>query len=457
MAWLKLDPVTRKRLQRFRQIRRGWWSFLILSAAIVLSVFAPFLAESRALVVSYQGQWYFPTFQHMPMRTFAQTPPPAWDTADIETEYLRLQREWQAERFLHARNRAAAQAAGADAAALAAIDARYPNRSHWVLMPPIPWDPYQNDFWSNEILFEIQRALDTGDAARAEFIARRDRLDELADAIHSGGLAPLLADPAKSASGKLIGLARSGAMPSIAHLGKPPPMAPNAAREHWLGTDAQGRDVASRLLYGFRISIFFALFLVITGQIIGTVIGSLQGYLGGRFDLVSQRVIEVLISIPFLYVVIVLAALFQPSFWMLLALMALFQWINITFFMRTEMYREKTREYCLAARSYGASHWRIVFRHLLPNCLTPLVTFTPFAFVGAIFALTGLDYLGYGLPAPTPSWGELIDQALQVENRNKLWLILAPFTALTVTLVLVVFIGESVREAFDPKRYSRYE
>lgn len=240
-------------------------------------------------------------------------------------------------------------------------------------------------------------------------------------------------------------------MPSIAHLGQAPPNAPDADRGHFLGTDAQGRDVASRLLYGFRISIFFALFLVLSGQLLGTVVGSLQGYLGGRFDIVSQRIIEVLIAIPFLYVVIVLAALFQPSFWMLLGITAIFQWIGITFFMRTEMYREKTREYCLAAKSYGASHLRIVFRHLLPNCLTPLVTFTPFAVVGAIFTLTGLDYLGYGLPAPTPSWGELIDQALQLENRSKLWLTLAPFGALTVTLVLVVFIGESVREAFDPE------
>lgn len=457
MAWITLDPVTRKRLQRFRQIKRGWYSFLILTAAIVLSVLAPFLAESRALIVSYQGQWYFPTFQHLPMSTFGQEPPPAWDTADIETEYLRLQREWRTQRFMHQRDHAQARAAGADAAALAAIDARYPGRDHWVLMPPIPWDPYQNDFWSNEILFDIQAALNAGDTARAEFIARRDGLVELADAIHENRLAAMLADPAKSATGNLVGLARSGAMPSIAHLGQAPPMEPDAGRQHWLGTDSQGRDVASRLVYGFRISIFFALFLVITGQVIGTVVGSLQGYLGGRFDMLSQRVIEVLLSIPFLYVVIVLAALFQPSFWMLLAIMAIFQWISITFFMRTEMYREKTREYCLAARSYGASHWRIVFRHLLPNCLTPLVTFTPFAVVGAIFALTALDYLGYGLPAPTPSWGELIDQALQIENRGKLWLTLAPFTALTITLVLVVFIGESVREAFDPKRYARYE
>jgi ABC-type microcin C transport system permease subunit YejE len=457
MSIFRLDPVMRMRLQRFRRIRRGWWSFVILSVAVLLSILAPFLAESRALVVSYQGSLHFPTFQFIPMSRFGQTPPPAWSTADIETEYLRLQREWQVERRLHARDRAAAVAAGADAATLAAVDARYPNRGHWVLMPPIPWDPYQNDFWANEVLHDIQALLDAGKTDAAERLALRDGLDELAEVIRSGRVKALLADPEKSANGRLIGLARSGAMLSIAHLGRPPPHAPGAQREHWLGTDGQGRDVASRLLYGFRISIFFALFLVLTGQAIGTAIGSLQGYLGGRFDMLSQRLIEVLVSIPFLYVVIVLAALFQPSFWMLLAIMALFQWVGITYYMRSEMYREKTREYVLAARSYGASHWRIVFRHLLPNCLTPLITFTPFAVVGAIFALTGLDYLGYGLPAPTPSWGELIDQALQPQNRSKLWLTLAPFTALTVTLLLVVFIGESVREAFDPRRYARYE
>jgi ABC-type microcin C transport system permease subunit YejE len=454
MRWFTLDPVTRKRLQRFRRIKRGYYSFLILMAAIVLSMFAPYLAESRALLVWHNGKLYFPTFEYREMSTFGQEPPPAWGTGEIEAEYLRLQREWQTERFLHERGRAAA---GTDAAALAALDAKYPNRGNYVVMPLIPWSPYQNDFWGNEILHEIQASLDAGQRERAERLARRDRLTELADAIHSGAIAALLADPEKSATGKLPGLARSGAMPSLVGLGRVPPTAPNWGRAHYLGTDAQGRDVASRLFYGFRISIFFALFLVLSGQIVGTLIGSLQGYLGGRFDMISQRLIEVLIAIPFLYVVIIIAALFQPTFWMLLGIIAAFQWIGITFFMRTEMYREKTREYCLAAKSYGASHLRIIFRHLLPNCLTPLVTFTPFAVVGAIFALTGLDYLGYGLPAPTPSWGELIDQALQVENRNKLWLTLAPFGALTITLVLVVFIGESVREAFDPKQYARYE
>ncbi|MDH4052910.1 MAG: ABC transporter permease subunit [Rubrivivax sp.] len=454
MRWITLDPITRRRLQRFRRIRRGYVSFLILMAAIVLAVFAPYLAESRALAVWHQGQLYLPTFEYYEMKTFGQAPPAHWDTGEIETEYFRLQREWRTERVLYARDRAAV---GNDPAALQALAARYPNRDNYVVMPPIPWNPYQNDFWSNEILNEIQARLDDGDRQGAERVALRDGLDELAAAIHGGGIDALLADPAKSANHKLTGLARSGAMPSLAGLGRVPPTAPDAGRLHLLGTDSQGRDVASRLLYGFRISIFFALFLVLSGQILGTIVGSLQGYLGGRFDIVSQRLIEILIAIPFLYVVIVLGVLFQPSFWMLLGIMAAFQWINITFFMRTEMYREKTREYCLAAKSYGASHLRIVFRHLLPNCLTPLVTFTPFAIVGAIFALTGLDYLGYGLPAPTPSWGELIDQALQSENRDKLWLTLAPFGALTITLVLVVFIGESVREAFDPKQYARYE
>ena len=452
MHWPRLDPITRRRLERFRRIKRGYYSLVILVTAMVLSIFAPFLAESRALLVWYEGRLYLPTFQYLQMSTFEQEPPPAWGMQDLETEYHRLQREWRVERYLYDREGAAA---GDGPEALAALDRKYPNRGNYVVMPPIPWNPYQNDFWYNEILNDIQAALDEGDRAGAERLALRDGLDELAEAIYTGEIDAMLADPERSPTGDPLGLARTGAMPSLAGLGIVPPTPPDS--RHYFGTDSQGRDVAARLLYGFRISVFFALFLVLAGQILGTAVGSLQGYLGGRFDLLSQRVLEILLAIPFLYVVIIMAALFAPTFWLLLAIMAFFQWITITFYMRTEMYREKTREYCLAARSYGASHLRIVFRHLLPNCLTPLVTFTPFAIVTAIFALTALDYLGYGLPAPTPSWGELLDQALQLENRNSLWLTVAPFGALTATLVLVVFIGESVREAFDPKQYAQYE
>jgi ABC-type microcin C transport system permease subunit YejE len=454
MAWLKLDPITKRRFQRFRRIKRGYYSLVILLVAIVLSIFAPFLAESRALLVIYNGQVYFPTFQYRTMATFGQTAPPGWSNVDVEADYFRLQREWQAERFFYARE--AAQA-GDDQPTLQALAMKYPNRGNYVIMPPIPWDPYQSDFWYNEIPVEIQGLIASGDRAGAERAARRDRLDELADLIASGEIDALLADRMKSPTGDIVGLARTRSVPSLSALGILPPNAPDSVRRHYLGTDSQGRDVASRLLYGFRISIFFALFLTFFGQVVGTIIGSLQGYLGGRFDIISQRFIEVLLSIPFLYVVIILAALILPNFWTLLAIMAVFQWIAITFYMRTEMYREKTKDYCLAAKSYGASHWRIMFRHLLPNCLTPLVTFTPFAIVAAIFALTGLDYLGYGLPAPTPSWGEMMDQALRLENRDKLWLTFAPFGAITITLVLVVFIGESIREAFDPKQYAKYE
>ena len=454
MKWIKLDPITRKRLERFRRIKRGYYSFLILSVALVLSVFAPYLAESRALFVWYEGRLFLPTFEYFEMDVFNQEPPPAWGMGDLETEYVRLKREWALERELYDRDLAGM---GDDPAALAALDLRYPNRGNFVIMPLIPWDPYQNDFWYNEILNEIQGRLDAGDDQRAAWLARRDRLGDLADAIEAGDIRSLMSDPDRSPTGDLRGLVRTGAMASLTELGAVPPTPPDLGRRHYFGTDSQGRDVASRLLYGFRISMFFALFLVLVGQAFGTAVGSLQGYLGGRFDILSQRGIEVMIAVPFLYVVIIMAALIAPTFWMLLGIMALFQWISITFFMRTEMYREKTREYCLAARSYGASHLRIIFRHLLPNCLTPLVTFTPFAIVGAIFTLTSLDYLGYGLPAPTPSWGELIDQALLLENRDKLWLTFAPFGALTITLVLVVFIGESIREAFDPKRYAKYE
>ena len=172
MAWIKLDPITRRRFARFRQIKRGYYSFLILLVAIVLSIFAPLLAESRALLVSHDGTWFFPTFQYLSMATFNQTPPPGWSGGDLETEYLRLQREWQAERFFY--DREAAQAGG-DAQKLAALEAKYPNRGNYVIMPPIPWDPYQSDFWYNEILNDIQAQLSTGnrDAARENRTPRR--------------------------------------------------------------------------------------------------------------------------------------------------------------------------------------------------------------------------------------------------------------------------------------------
>lgn len=359
MALFQLNPITRKRLQRFRRIKRGYYSFLILLTAVVLSIFSNFIANNRALVLSYNGSIYFPTFKFHPMSEFGQADEFGFD--DGEADYRRLREEWK-------------------------------GTGNWLVMPPIPWNPLENDF----------------------------------------------SYPAE----------------------QPPPNPPD--KRHLLGTDSQGRDVLARLLYGFRISIFFSLTLVLVGKTIGVILGSLQGFVAGWFDILSQRFIEIWAALPFLYIVILMRAVFEPSpgiqaFGMLLFIMAMFEWIGITYYMRTEMYREKTREYCLAARSFGASAWRVMFKHLLPNCITPLVTTTPFSIVAGISALTGLDYLGYGLPAPTPSWGELFDQALKSENRDKLWLVLSPFGAVVATLLLVTLIGESIREAFDPKQYARYE
>ncbi len=165
MKWIKLDPITRKRLERFRRIKRGYYSFIILAVAIVLSVFAPYLAESRALLVWHDGRLFLPTFEYFSMETFGQEPPPAWGIADLETEYLRLKREWALERELYDRELAEI---GDAPGALAALDGRYPNRGDFVIMPPIPWDPYQNDFWYNEILNEIQAVLAVAQAADAK-------------------------------------------------------------------------------------------------------------------------------------------------------------------------------------------------------------------------------------------------------------------------------------------------
>src|SRR3984957_16461422 len=177
MAWIKLDPITRRRFARFRKIKRGYYSFLILAAAIVLSIFAPYLAESRAVMVVHQGKLFFPTFEFLDMGTFGQTPPPGWSTADLETDYLRLKHEWQAERYYYGKE---SKQAGGDAQEQAALEKKYPNRNSVVVMPPIPWDPYQNDFWYNEILHDIQPLLDAGRRDEAERLASRGPLDELA-------------------------------------------------------------------------------------------------------------------------------------------------------------------------------------------------------------------------------------------------------------------------------------
>jgi ABC-type dipeptide/oligopeptide/nickel transport system permease subunit len=241
MKLFRLDPITRRRIERFRRIKRGYYSLLILAGAIVLSIFAPYLAESRALFVWYEGRPYFPTFEFYDMDTFGQNPPPAWGMGDLETEYRRLKAEWATEKFLYAQE--AAQSGG-DPVRLAELAARFPNRGNFVLLPLIAWNPYENDFWTGEILPEINQLLEEGDFEGAEWLARRDGLEELSDLIATREILEILADPERAPTGNLMGAVRAGSIPSLVGLGEVPPTPPDWGRGHFLGTDSQGRDVA---------------------------------------------------------------------------------------------------------------------------------------------------------------------------------------------------------------------
>lgn len=350
---LQLSPQTRKQLRRFRSLQRGWWSFLALCVLALIALGAELLVSKRALFVSYEGRWYFPTYGAIHTGTEFGFPDPS------EVDYRKLQ------------SRLAE-----------------PGRNGWVLMPLIPWGPNENCY--------------PGEHTK--------------------------------------------------------PRAPEWASRHLLGTDRINRDILSRLVYGLRNSLIFASGYVFFTYLIGVSLGCAMGYLGGWFDLVAQRFVEIWSLLPFLLVVIIVRSAIPASIgfglWVLLGVVVLFSWTHMTYYLRSSTYREKEREYVAAARVLGASSSRIVLRHILPNVLSTLVTFLPFASAAAISGLTALDFLGFGLPPPMPSWGELLEQG--TSNLEAWWIVTSAFVALSTVLTLITFVGESVREAFDPKRFVLY-
>ena len=217
-----------------------------------------------------------------------------------------------------------------------------------------------------------------------------------------------------------------------------------------LGTDDRGRDVFTRLVYGFRLSVLFAFVLTAIGVAIGIFAGAVQGYFSGRLDLIMQRVIEVWSSMPELYLLIIFASIFQPSIWLLIILLSLFGWMGLSDYVRAEFLRGRNMDYVRAARAMGQTDAAIMRRHLLPNSMTPVITFLPFRISGSILALTSLDFLGLGVPPTTPSLGELLAQGK--ENIEAWWLSLSTFIVLVGTLMLLIFIGEALREAMDTRR-----
>ena len=341
---MKSNPLNARRWQQFRSNKRGYWSLWLFLILFGLSLFAEFLANDKPILLSYQGELYFPVLVNYPETMFG-------GDFDIETDYK--------EPFLK----------------------QNIENEGWMLWPMVRYT-------FDSINYQLS-----------------------------------VSAPSKPSS------------------------------ENWLGTDDQARDVLARLIYGFRVSVLFSLALTIISSMVGITVGAVQGYYGGRLDLLGQRFIEIWSGMPQLFLLIILASFITPGFWWLLGIMLLFSWIALVDLVRAEFLRGRNLEYVKAARALGVSDPQIMFRHILPNAMIATLTFLPFIFVGGLTALTALDYLGFGLPPGSASLGEMVAQAKS--NLKAPWLGLTAFFSLSVILILLVFIGEAVRDAFDPRSWRK--
>lgn len=332
----------RRAWRRFRRNPLGFWSLVLFSVMVVLSLFAEVLSTDRPLVVRYEGQTYFPVLRDYSEQTFGGDFP---TPADYLDPFIRE---------------------------------RITSGDNWAIYAPNPYGPKTLNYF------------------------------------------------AKS----------------------PSPAAPT--QDNWLGTDDRGRDLLAQLIYGFRVSVLFGLALTVIGTVLGVAAGALQGYFAGRTDLVFQRFIEIWSAMPELYLLIIFSAIFAPSVGLLLILLSMFGWMALSDYVRAEFLRNRQMDYVRAARALGVSSRQIMWRHILPNSMTPVVTFLPFRMSAAILALTSLDFLGLGVPPGTPSLGELLNQGKA--NIDAWWISLSTFGVLVVTLMLLTFMGDALRDALDPRK-----
>lgn len=356
-------PVTilQRRWQKFKSLKRGYYSLITISVAYAISWLLPLVVNDTAIVVRYQDTWHFPAVAELfGVSHFHAGKEFGIPNQEKEVNYRELDNQWEAE--------------GSD---------------NFIWMPLYPFGP----------------------------------IEDISVAGNNQFLAPFEEDG----------------------VGNP----------RILGTDDRGRDVFSRMAYGFNVSLSFALALALLEYLIGIPLGMLSGFKGGWFDTIMQRFIEIWGTLPMLFIIIIVVSLTTPSFALLLLLLSITSWIGICWLIRAEFLREKSKDYVAAAVSIGVSTRGILLRHIFPNSLVPIITYFPFTIVGGIGALVSLDFLGFGLPAPTPSWGEMVSLGLRHLTTNKWWLVASPLAAMFVTLNLTVFIGEAVREAFDPKVFSR--
>jgi len=512
---IKWHPVTRQRWARFRGMRRGWWAFWVLIGAYVICLFSEWIANDRPLWIRFEGRNYFPVVKFYPEDVFTgsgrmtRTDYRALAASEAFAEGGGNRMVWPVIRSGPLESLKAADiklpaavtvtATPEPRVATADVDAE----GHVVR---VMGDEEFFGLEPGQSLGGVGEKADVGSPTAQGGGARGDRGSPGGFALPKTIQAGLEARFENKAAGgvdaevdgrwvSLSPYAPRGAAPARVRLTFREELAAGARKtavvdeknpvypegfpvpgtEGWtfttvkeqvrfpfrpvkghpLGIDSSGRDVAARMLYALRTSLSFGMLLVLATMALGTAAGALQGYYGGKVDLLGQRFIEVWESLPFIYVLILLGSVYGQSFGLLLAIYAVFNWIGISYYMRGEFLRLRKLPFVEAARVIGLPARKIIFRHMLPNALVPLVTFFPFSLVGAIGVMAALDYLGFGLPPPTPSWGELLSQAQ--EFPHAWWLVLYPSLALFSTMLAGVFVGEGLRAAFDPRQYGRME
>ena len=447
------NPVTLRRIQRFKQIRRGYYSLMILLGLAALAALDQAVVGKEALAVRYNGKWVYPAFSQKTFKgsDFGIT----GEGAAAQVNYRKLK-----EPFKKAEGGARGR----------------------VILPLIPFgstddtlQPRSKPLVGREGVFYESGARKPfyGLAARfhdieegrihLRFTLRAGKLSGAVDGWDATGDRVYSAEykggeklkEKYTGEGTVEGFLAMESSELRALKYHPAPPIPE--ERNWLGTTSQGYDTLAYLYGGLQVNFKAALIFLPIVYAVGIILGMLMGYLGGWFDLVMDRIIEIFSNIPFLFVVIIFSSIVPEQFKglpIILAILILFGWMGITALMRTAAYRDKERDYIAAARVLGASTPRIIFRHLLPNTVAIIVTLVPFTVSGLIFSLTALDYLGFGLPPEYATWGRLLNDGLS--NLSAPWLVSSTFFVLVGLLVLITFIGEAVREAFDPKKHSYY-
>ena len=442
------NPLTRRKLGRFRAITRGYRSFLILLVLVALALFDQALVGKQALAVRFESKWFFPAFsrERLDAATFG-------GNSQSDPDYRQLQQKF-------------AKEGGA-------------NR---VWMPMVPFDPtFDTDniqyrmlpvsdgtvtnHKGSEPFSGIAYVLDPNDPTVKFQMAtfrqgKRSGRAELFDAKGETLAVEQWLDGKRLSRQSMQGEADAEPPPAEGLVWTEllfPPAPPSVASRHYLGTDSRGWDVAAQLYGGFQVILKASVIYIFLTYLIGIVLGCSMGYFGGKYDLVGQRLVEVLSNVPFLYLVMIISSnIGQERITLLLILLVIcaFSWIEVSSYLRSQTYREKAREYVAAALVLGAGTGRIVFRHILPNSISTIVTLVPFSVVGIATSLTALDFLGFGLPAQYPSWGKLLNDG--TSNLDAIWIVSSVFSMMVLTLLLITFVGEAIREAFDPKKFTYY-